>query len=112
MWRIRKYCEVCKKEFLTDFKYCPMCNNEFKRTRMYCKNCERDIIVEESICPQCGGKTFFFKKIKTRAKCKDCLEEFCINDIESCPLCNSKNIEEIECPCVYYPKECVELFEN
>ncbi|MHA1378601.1 MAG: double zinc ribbon domain-containing protein [Candidatus Helarchaeota archaeon] len=109
MTRKNSYCEVCKKEFLTKAEFCPICNTKFRKSRKYCKNCEQDILTDGDICPNCGEKVYNFKKIKFRAKCADCLEEFCIKQLEVCPSCKSKKLIEIECPCVFYPTECVKL---
>ena len=112
MGRIKKYCDLCNKNFLTNSKVCPVCNSEFTKTRDYCIICERDIVVQDHSCPKCGNMTYQFQKIKTRVKCLDCLEEFCLSEITTCPECNSSNVVEIECPCVFYPQECVKIFEN
>ncbi|MFX0132926.1 MAG: zinc ribbon domain-containing protein [Candidatus Hodarchaeota archaeon] len=112
MIRKRKFCEICKKEILTDSDYCPICKTELKKARKYCKFCERDIIVDSNTCPLCGKEMYEFKKIKIRVKCLDCLEEFCITEIKKCPSCQSKQLEELECPCVFYPIDCVDIIKN
>ncbi len=53
-----------------------------------------------------------FKKIKIRVKCLDCGEEFCSLKVEKCPICQSIKLEELECPCVFYPVDCVEFIKN
>ena len=105
----KKFCELCKKEIFTDANYCPICKTEMKKARKYCKFCERDIIVDGDICPLCGKEIYEFKKIKVRVKCLACLEEFCTDEITKCPNCKSTELEELECPCVFYPIDCVDL---
>lgn len=112
MIRKKKYCEVCKKELLTNSDICSICLSELKKSRKYCEFCERDLIVETNICPICGNIMFDFRKYKMRVKCLNCLVEFCTNEIIACPDCQSEKLEEIECPCVYYPRDCVLLFKN